>query len=152
MLRTATSLGFTTNGVDIALNQATAASVHILNSVFKNNGGVGIRATNAVSPNVQVEVDHTAIILDNKGVEANANSRVVVTNSVVEHAATDGITADSPTAQIHVSTTDSSFNATGITTTLGGNAFVASSSLAFNSSCSFITTEDRVSSATAITS
>ncbi|HEX3103634.1 MAG TPA: right-handed parallel beta-helix repeat-containing protein [Terriglobales bacterium] len=129
--------GFTTNGVDIALNQATVASVHILNSVFKNNGGVGVRATNAVAPNVEVEIDHTAIILDSKGVEANANSRVVVTNSQIEHAATDGITADSPTAQVHVSTTNSSFNANGITATLGGNAFVASSSLAFNSTCSF---------------
>src|SRR5690348_2513818 len=45
--------GFTQNGIDIALNQATHASVHILNSVMKNNGGVGIRATNAISPPVQ---------------------------------------------------------------------------------------------------
>src|SRR5579864_3108710 len=35
--------GFTQNGIDIALNQATHASVHILNSVMKNNSGVGIR-------------------------------------------------------------------------------------------------------------
>jgi hypothetical protein len=88
--------GFTTNGVDIALNQATAATAHILNSIIKSNGGVGVRATNAVAPNVLVDVDHTQIIIDNKGVEANANSRIVVTNSVVENAATDGITADSP--------------------------------------------------------
>src|ERR1043166_9744313 len=31
--------GFTQNGLDIALNQATAASVHVYSSVFKNNGG-----------------------------------------------------------------------------------------------------------------
>src|SRR5690349_3189428 len=42
--------GFTTNGIDIALNQATQASAHILNTVIKNVGGVGIRATNAVAP------------------------------------------------------------------------------------------------------
>ncbi len=83
-----------------------------------------------------MEIDHTAII-DTKGVEANANSRVVVTNSVVEHVATHGITADFPTAQVHVSTTDFSFNTNGITATLGGNALVASSSLDSNSSCSF---------------
>src|SRR5215467_2131853 len=49
--------GFTQNGLDVALNQATQASVHVINSVFKNNGGVGIRATNAVAPPVQVNVD-----------------------------------------------------------------------------------------------
>src|SRR5262245_29026535 len=29
--------GFTQNGLDVALNQGTQASVHVLNSVFKNN-------------------------------------------------------------------------------------------------------------------
>ena len=46
--------GFTTNGVDIALNQITPASAHILNTVIKNNGGVGVRAANAVAPAVAV--------------------------------------------------------------------------------------------------
>src|SRR4029077_15576638 len=41
--------GFTQNGIDIALNQANPASAHILNTVVKNNTGVGIRATNAVA-------------------------------------------------------------------------------------------------------
>src|SRR2546423_10554156 len=49
--------GFTQNGIDVAFNQALAASVHVLNSVIKNNGGVGIRATNAVNPPVVVGVD-----------------------------------------------------------------------------------------------
>src|SRR5215467_6590981 len=49
--------GFTQNGLDVALNQGTQASVHVLGSVFKNNAGVGIRATNAVAPPVQVNVD-----------------------------------------------------------------------------------------------
>src|SRR5689334_22928867 len=57
--------GFTTNGLDIALNQATQASVHVFHSVFKNNGGVGIRATNAVAPSVKVAIDFTEIALDN---------------------------------------------------------------------------------------
>src|SRR5262244_1497051 len=34
--------GFTQNGIDIALNQNTQASAHIINTVLKNNGGVGI--------------------------------------------------------------------------------------------------------------
>src|SRR6476646_9504593 len=61
--------GFTTNGLDIALNQATQASVHVFHSVFKNNGGVGIRATNAVAPSVKVAIDFTEIALANIGVE-----------------------------------------------------------------------------------
>jgi len=50
--------GFTTNGIDIALNQATAASVHVIRTVLKHNGQVGIRATNAVTPPVQVGVSN----------------------------------------------------------------------------------------------
>src|SRR5438105_3158488 len=62
--------GFTQNGIDVALNQTFQASVHVLNSVLKNNGGVGIRATNAVIPAVHVLVSETAVILDNIGIEA----------------------------------------------------------------------------------
>src|SRR5258708_5376636 len=55
--------GFTQNGIDIALNQATQGSAHIINTVLKNNGGVGIRATNAQSPVVQVSVSNRSAIL-----------------------------------------------------------------------------------------
>src|SRR5437588_8445661 len=61
--------GFTQNGVDIALNQAFAGSAHIINTIIKNNGGVGVRATNAVIPAVHVLVTHSATILDNIGVD-----------------------------------------------------------------------------------
>src|SRR5947209_20183000 len=68
--------GFTQNGIDVALNQAFAATVHVINTVIKNNGGVGIRATNAVTPVVQVSVDSSDVILDATGVEAAQHSRV----------------------------------------------------------------------------
>src|SRR5256714_6509436 len=51
--------GFTQNGVDIALNQAFAASAHIINTIIKNNGGVGVRAANAVAPVVHADVSGT---------------------------------------------------------------------------------------------
>src|SRR5215467_8241893 len=60
--------GFTTNGIDIALNQATAASAHVIDTVIKNNGGVGVRAANAVAPNVLVGIDNTKVILDTIGI------------------------------------------------------------------------------------
>jgi hypothetical protein len=126
--------GFTTNGVDIALGASGTA--HVIDSVIKNVGGVGIRATTTAGT-VQVGVDHTRVFISNKGIEAAANSRIQITNSSIEHAATDGITADAPTAQVDVATTDSSYNVNGITATLGGNAFAANNSVAFNSSCAF---------------
>src|SRR6476660_121963 len=127
--------GFTQNGIDIALNQATPASVHVIDSVLKNNGGVGIRAANAVAPNVLVGIDNTKVILDNIGVEASTNSRVVVNRSVSENASTDGLKASASTGQMTVSFSDSSFNVNGITASAGGSVNVAFSNIAYNTTC-----------------
>jgi hypothetical protein len=107
----------------------------VLNSVIKNVGGSGIRATNAVTPPVQVGISETAAILDNKGVEANAHSRVTIVRSVLENAATDGATADAADAQMMVSDSDSSFNQNGITATAGGLTNSAFNNITFNSAC-----------------
>jgi len=130
--------GFTQNGVDIALNQATQASVHVLNSVLKNNGGVGIKATNAVLPAVKVVVSHTATILDNIGVEAAQHSKVVFSNSVCSQATTDCLRADdTPTgdAQMNVSNSDITTSANGVATLAGGTINIAFNNIAFNTSC-----------------
>src|SRR5438309_5178048 len=89
--------GFTTNALDIALNQATQATVHVFHSVFKNNGGAGIRATNAVNPVVRVAVDFSEIAVDNIGVEAASHSSVEINNSMISGAVSDGIKSDSVT-------------------------------------------------------
>jgi len=86
--------GFTTNGLDVALNQATLATVHVYNSVFKNNGGVGIRATNAVSPAVKVAINFTDIAVDNIGVEASTNSTVEINQSMISAMVADGVKSD----------------------------------------------------------
>src|SRR6478735_5364747 len=83
--------GFTTNGLDIALNQATAASAHIINTIIKNNGGVGVRAANAVTPAVGVLVDESHMILNNIGVEAAQHAHVTVSRSLASKNATDGM-------------------------------------------------------------
>ncbi len=131
--------GFLNNGLDIALNQASAASVHVLNSVFKNNAGVGIRAANATTPPVQVTVDNSAAILDNIGIEAAQHSRVAVANSVISSAAADGLKADdavSNDAQLTVNHSEISYNVNGVTaSTVGAFASVGNSKLEFNSSC-----------------
>jgi len=110
--------GFTQNGINITLNQGTAGSAHILNSVLKNNTGVGIRATNAAgSPVVQVGIDHTAIILDATGVEAGDHARVTVRDSFIEHASTTGVLVDSASgdANMTIDNSELSFNNNGAT-------------------------------------
>jgi hypothetical protein len=127
--------GFTQNGIDIALNQGTPVSVHVIDSVLKNNGGTGIRAANAVAPNVLVGIDNTKVILDSVGIDANTNSRVVVNRSVSENASTDGMRASASTGQMTVSFSDSSFNANGLTASAGGSVNVAFSNIAYNTTC-----------------
>jgi hypothetical protein len=129
--------GFTTNGVDIALNQGTQATVHIIDSVIKNVGQAGVRATNAVLPNVIVDINHTHAILDNIGFEANANSRMVIHESEASSAASHGVAADASTGQVTVSFTDITGNGNGVTASGGGSANVAFSNVAYNTTCAF---------------
>jgi len=135
--------GFTQNGINITLNQNTQASVHVIHTIIKNltqgaasGQGVGIRATNAQTPVVHVGIEHSEIMLTTTGVEANANSRVVVSNTFVSHASADGVTADSNTGQVTVSFSDITFNTNGLTATNSGSANTAFSNYAYNSTCS----------------
>ena len=132
--------GFTQNGIDVALNQAFAASVHVINTVLKNNGGVGIRATNAVTPFVQVGISETSVILDNIGIEAAQHSRVVVVNSFISKATTDGLkSSDAATsdAQMTVTNSETSANNNGLTAGTGGNIVVGGTTAAYNTACGF---------------
>jgi hypothetical protein len=130
--------GFTTNGVDIALNQATAASAHIINTIIKNNGGVGIRAANAVTPAVGVLVDESHMILNNIGVEAAQHAHVTVSRSLASKNAADGMKSDDAAtsdAQLTVSFSDSNLNTNGVTAAPGGTANVAFSNIGLNTTC-----------------
>jgi hypothetical protein len=131
--------GFTTNAVDIALNQATPASVHVFHSVFKNNGGAGIRATNAIAPSVQVAVDFSEIALDNIGVEAASHSTVEINNSMISRAASDGVKADSITGAdslVDIAHSEIIFSGNGITST-AGSVVVGDSTVAYNTGTAF---------------
>jgi hypothetical protein len=131
--------GFTQNGISVNLNQNTAASVHVLNSVIKNITGVGIRAANAQTPAVQVGIDNSAVILTNLGVEAAQHGHVVINRSVIQNATTDGVRVDDSAtsdAQATIDRSDISFNANGVSTTTAGSfASVGGTKLGFNSSC-----------------
>jgi len=127
--------GFTQNGLDISLNQATQSSVHVIHSVLKSNAGVGIRAANAIAPPVQVGISDSWVILDNIGIEGTAHSRVSIRDTVVENAATHAVQSDSTSAdsQVTIDDSDISFNNNGLTASAGGAIAVANSKIAFNS-------------------
>jgi len=132
--------GFTTNGLDIALNQATQASVHVFHSVFKNNGGVGIRATNAVAPSVKVAIDFTEIALDNIGVEAFAHSSVEINNSMISAAASDGVKSDSNTGAdslVDISHSEIVTGAGNGVTTTAGSVAVGDTTIAYVAGTAF---------------
>jgi len=130
--------GFTNNGIDVALNQASAASVHIINSVLKNNGQVGIRASNLQLPPVQVGINNTSVILDHIGIQATDHSRVVINNSFIENGTTTGIQADSTSADANMTIdhSDVSYNGNGATTS-GGFIITADTKYAYNSGTAF---------------
>ena len=136
--------GFTNNGIDIALNQANQATVHVVNTVLKNNGADGLRATNAVTPPVKVEViDSYALVnganATSAGFEAAQHSRIVAFRSHAE-GGNDGFRAGDATtsdAQMIVSNSEGSFNANGMTATQGGTVQVGGSVAAYNSTCGF---------------
>jgi len=141
-----TIFGFLQNGINIALNQNTTASVHIINTVVKHNNQVGIKATNAQGPQpnggVQVLIEDSKAMVDTTGVEAAQHSRVVFFNSVAGNASGDGLLADdaaSADAQMTVEYSESSYNTNGITAGAGSNVSVGNSKAAFNSSCSLNT-------------
>jgi len=132
--------GFSQNGIDIALNQATQASAHIINTVLKNNSGVGIRATNAQAPAVQVGIDNSFAIIDNIGIEAAQHSRIMVSRTTTENAVADGMLADdagTTDSQMVITKSESGYSNNGITAGNGATVAVDSSKVAFNNSCSF---------------
>lgn len=131
--------GFTTNGLDIALNQATQATVHVFHSVFKQNGGVGIRATNAVAPSVKVGVDFSKIALDNIGVEAASHSSIEINNSMISAAASDGIKTDSATGPDSIIGIDHSeiINSGNGATSIAGSIVIGDTTFAYNTGTAF---------------
>lgn len=129
--------GFGTHGIEIAAG--ASASVHIINTIIKNNGNDGIRAATSAGV-VSVGIDHTQVMLSgNDGIECAQHCHMVVNESFVEHSGAAGIQADdnvSNDANINVNHTDSSFNVDGFKVGPGSNfGSIFDSSLAFNTGC-----------------
>jgi hypothetical protein len=136
--------GFNTAG--ISANLGAAASLSISNTVIENTGtctpascgsGVGDGIFVASSSGlIKVQITDSAVFASsNNGIEAGANSRIVVHHSKVENSGASGITASASSSQATISFSDVDFNVNGLTATAGGSANVAFSNFAYNTSC-----------------
>lgn len=94
--------GFNTNAID--LEPSNAATVHIVNTITKNNGscvsctsgtGDGVFAKDS-GGRLKVAIDDSQIMLSaNNGVEASDNARITVNRSLISASAGSGATVDS---------------------------------------------------------
>lgn len=135
--------GFTTNGINIAVNQT--ATVHIVNSIIKNNGtcapascttgsGNGIFATTS-SGQVKVGIDNTQVMVSsNNGIEASSNSRVAIDHSFISASGASGVISDG-TGGTSIASVDNSsivYGTNGLTASNSSSAVVSHTSIAYN--------------------
>jgi hypothetical protein len=128
--------GFNNNGIDISLG--ASAKVAIKNTTVTNIGNAGISAT-TTSGQVQVTIDSSyagfalAGGTNGGGMVAGDHSRVSITNSTISNSNIGFVTTAS--AGDTIATCDHcniSNNAVGVQTSGGSNAYVADSTIAFN--------------------
>lgn len=88
--------GFSVNGIDVALNQATSASVSVLNTTLSNNSGAGVRLTNAVSGvYVRGTLSHVQIHGGANGVEAANGGAISLSYSDISFFSSNGLAVTS---------------------------------------------------------
>lgn len=114
--------GFTTNGIDVALNQGTQAFVFVKDSVVKNCGGDGIALTNAVSPAVRVTIERSSFVECGNGLHAKSNSFVEARNGDFALNSNNGIFCDGASALSIVSVWASVINGNSGSGVRAGNA------------------------------
>lgn len=122
--------GFNNNCIDIALGQN--AQVHVVNTLTKNCGGDGIRAT-TTSGLVTVGISHSQFLdSGNNGIEANDKSRFNVSDAMVQNATANGLLSIGD-AQIMITHSDVNFSGNGIQAGTSNAAnFVDDCQISFN--------------------
>jgi hypothetical protein len=124
--------GFTNNCIDIAVG--ANASVHIVNTLTKNCGQDGVRATTTAGQ-VQVGIESSQFLLSGaNGVEAADHSRIVIDRSFIEHATGSGLNANATAGDCVLTAdhSDVSYNGTGASATGGALIILADNKFAFN--------------------
>jgi hypothetical protein len=119
--------GFTTNGIDVALNQAGTASVQVSNSVIENNAGSGIRTSNAAAAFVRTTLTNDVFHRNGTGVTAADNSLMFAMDSHVANSTSNGWVAQpvgATASQITLEQCSSSNNGGAGAVSSGGLAIV----------------------------
>ena len=98
--------GFTNRGIEVAL---TATGTLTVKDTNINNTGTGIRAT-TTSGAALVSLDNVNIESSTVGVEALANGRFTISNSVITRNSQHGVLANAATAIINLEGSQVSFN------------------------------------------
>jgi hypothetical protein len=105
---------FTTNGIDVALNQSQTAQVFVQDSTIKNCAGDGIAITNASTGIVKTSIERSAFVEGGNGMHAKGRAVVSARNSQFSLNNTNGVFVDGATANaiVHVWNSVISSNAT----------------------------------------
>ena len=121
--------GFTNRGIEVALAANGTLTVKDTNI---NNTGTGIRAT-TTSGAALVSLDNVNIESSTIGIEALANSRFTISNSVITRNAQHGVLANASTAIINLEGSQVSFNdLTGINANVSGSVIRISNNEIYN--------------------
>ena len=134
--------GYGTNGIDIELG--ASATVHIINTIVKNNGscvpgscssgsGDGVFAT-ASSGTVKVAIDNSQIMVSsNSGIEAGANARVTVNRSLISASGQAGAFANGSGSILGLDYTNVvDGGGSGVKTSTGGTILVSHGTITGN--------------------
>src|SRR5262245_37349524 len=82
--------GFTTNGIDVVMNQASTASLQVSNSVIENNAGSGLRTTNAAAAFIRTTLTNDVFHRNGTGVRVEDNSLMLAMDSHVTNSTNNG--------------------------------------------------------------
>src|SRR5215218_9336870 len=121
--------GFTNRGIEVALVTNGTLTVKDTNI---NNTGTGIRAT-TTSGAALVSLDNVNIESSTIGIEAAANSRFTISNSVITRNSQHGVLANASTAIINIEGSQVSFNdLAGINAAVSGSRIRISNNEIYN--------------------
>ena len=129
--------GFSTNGIDVALNQSAVARVFVTNTTVKRANGDGISVLNSGAGQVRTTIERSTFTECGNGLHARSNSRVLARNSVFSLNNTNGIFSDAALSGTvsTVSVWDSQIalnGASGVRAGNGGNLGSSGATLAQN--------------------
>ena len=136
-----TTVSNMTNGINVGLNQAANAEVHVINSFIRNNSNVGMFVSNAGGGTVNMSIERTTSENNVFGLIGRNNSRVDARNSIFSGNSTLGVLSEvqtaGPVSVINVINCSVTNNGTGLSAGNNaaagqGNLRVSGTTISFN--------------------